>query len=210
MATNNPRRSPANTLKVGAAILAVWAAYEGFSAVPYIPTQGDVPTIGLGSTIYPDGTRVKMTDPPITRKRAEEIAAELLDKKYGVCVRNSLGSTPVTEVEFAQAVDFAGNFGCGNWEKSSMLTKTRAGDYVGACKSYLLYKYAAGYDCSTPGNKRCSGLWTRQLERYGKCMAEQSPVPLLAAPVVIVTPPQPAPPSPVAVPAQNRWWSWWK
>lgn len=189
-------------MKVGVLIMTVWAAYEGFSATPYIPTKGDVPTIGEGSTVYPDGTRVKMTDPPINRARAREISTALMEKNYAECVRSTLGDTLVNEVEFAQAVDFAGNFGCGNWGQSSMLTNTRAGNYAQACQSYLRYKYAAGYDCSTPGNKRCSGLWTRQLERYGKCMASQTPVleMLTAAPVV-------APAPLVAVPPK-RWWQW--
>lgn len=48
-----------------------------------------------------------------------------------------------------------------------------AGDYAGACRALLRYKYAAGYDCSTPGNKRCYGVWTRQLARHAKCMEVQ-------------------------------------
>ena len=211
MTPTNKSRAPANTMKVGAAIVAAWIAYEGFSSTPIIPTKGDVPTIGHGSTFYEDGTRVKMSDPPITRKRAEELATELLDQEFGKCVRASLGGTLVNPTEFVQAVDFAGNFGCANWGQSSMLKKTRAGDYAGECQSYLLYKYAAGYDCSTPGNKRCSGLWTRQLERHAKCMASQTPVlEMLAAapaPVAVVVEARPAPPPPVAIPPK-RWWSW--
>ena len=29
------------------------------------------------------------------------------------------------------------------------------------------------FDCSTPGNKVCRGVWTRQLERHQKCMGMQ-------------------------------------
>ena len=38
----------------------------------------------------------------------------------------------------------------------------------------LAYRFSGGYDCSTPGNKRCAGVWTRQLERYETCMELQS------------------------------------
>jgi hypothetical protein len=48
-----------------------------------------------------------------------------------------------------------------------------AGDYAGACKALLFYKFSAGYDCSTPGNKRCYGVWTRQIDRHSKCMGVQ-------------------------------------
>ena len=85
------QRWPANTMKVGGAILAGWILKEGFSSPPYIPTQGDVPTIGHGSTQYEDGRKVKLTDPPITRKRAEELALHELDKTYGRCVKKRLG-----------------------------------------------------------------------------------------------------------------------
>ena len=40
-------------------------AFEGFRAEPYLDAVG-VPTIGYGSTYYPDGQRVRLTDPPIS------------------------------------------------------------------------------------------------------------------------------------------------
>jgi GH24 family phage-related lysozyme (muramidase) len=160
-------------MQVTAAIVAGWIAYEGFTAQPVIPTKGDVPTIGNGSTQYEDGRRVTMQDRPITRQRARELATNLLDKKYASCVRNSLGDTLIDPVEFEQAVDFAGQFGCYRWEQSSMRRETQAGNYARACDAYLLYRFAAGYDCSTPGNQRCGGVWTRQLQRHAKCMEVQ-------------------------------------
>ncbi|CAN7467392.1 lysozyme [Variovorax sp. LjRoot175] len=166
-------RVPVMTLKVTAAIVAGWIAYEGFSAGPIIPTKGDVPTIGHGSTHYESGARVTMADPPITRQRAHELAVNLLEQTYAKCVRDSLGDTPIHPVEFAQAVDFAGQFGCYRWKQSSMASETKAGNYAQACDAYLLYRFAAGFDCSTPGNKRCGGVWTRQLERHQKCEAVQ-------------------------------------
>jgi hypothetical protein len=50
-----------------------------------------------------------------------------------------------------------------------MRTQYVAGNYALACQAYLRYKFAAGYDCSTPGNKRCMGVWTRQLQRHAAC-----------------------------------------
>ena len=76
---------------------------------PYVPTQGDVPTIGHGSTRYEDGRRVTLADPPITRKRAVELALGELDRTYAQCVRDSLGATLVNQTEFDQAADFAGS-----------------------------------------------------------------------------------------------------
>ncbi len=166
-------RKPASAAKIGAALVAAWLAFEGFTSAPVIPTKGDVPTIGNGSTHYEDGTRVTMADKPITRQRAKELATNLLEREYGTCVRDALGETPVNETEFSVAVDFAGQYGCATWAKSSMLRDTKAGKYEAACTDYLRYKFAAGYDCSTPGNTRCMGVWTRQLERYEACMGVQ-------------------------------------
>lgn len=41
------------------------AAFEGFRSTPYLDSAG-VATIGYGSTHYPNGTAVKMSDPPIS------------------------------------------------------------------------------------------------------------------------------------------------
>ncbi|WP_057092904.1 glycoside hydrolase family protein [Comamonas thiooxydans] len=163
---------------------------------PYVPTQGDVPTIGHGSTHYEDGRRVTLRDPPITRQRAAELALGELDRTYAKCVRDSLGQTLVNQTEFDKAADFAGQYGCGAWRGSSMLTKTKARDYAGACRAYLNYKFMTSarregpgwvayqwdeagkptrwrFDCSTPGNKVCGGVWTRQQGRYNACMEAQ-------------------------------------
>ena len=44
---------------------------EGLKLKPYLCSAG-VPTIGIGSTIYPDGTRVTMLDKEITEEQANE------------------------------------------------------------------------------------------------------------------------------------------
>ena len=54
-----------------------------------------------------------------------------------------------------------------------MRRETQAGNYAQACDAYLLYRFAAGYDCSTlvngQPNKRCWGVWDRQLKRHAAC-----------------------------------------
>lgn len=51
--------------------------YEGFRSKPYKCPAG-IPTIGYGSTYYEDGTKVKLTDPPITEDRATKLLVALL------------------------------------------------------------------------------------------------------------------------------------
>lgn len=167
------KRKPAAAMALTTAIVGAWIAAEGFSSGPIIPTKGDVPTIGHGATHYEDGTRVQMDDPPISRQRAYELASNILDQTYAACVRKSLGETLVLPEEFGIAVDFAGQYGCAKWNSSSMRRKTQQGDYKGACHSYTLYKFSAGYDCSTPGNKQCGGVWARSLKREADCLKAQ-------------------------------------
>lgn len=163
------KRIPASLLGLTLAMVTAWQAHEGFTAGPVIPTKGDVPTIGHGATHYEDGTRVTMADPTITRVRAHALAENLLRDTYVACVQRSLGDTLMHPVEFEQAVDFAGQYGCTRWWNSSMRAGYVASSYGPACDAYLRYRFAAGYDCSTPDNRRCMGVWTRQLKRHAAC-----------------------------------------
>ena len=145
---------------------------EGFTPKPIIPTKNDVPTIAFGTTIYPNGVRVKMTDPAITREQGMYFLRHYMNedaKRFNKTILN----VPIYQHEYDAFIDYSYQFGIGNWRKSSMLKNLKAGKYKQACDSLLKYKYSGGYDCSTPGNKRCSGVWTRQLERHSKCMGAQ-------------------------------------
>jgi lysozyme len=159
-------------LALSAAGFASWVASEGFTAKPVIPTRGDVPTIGHGSTRYEDGRPVTMADPPIARARAAELARNLHSEEEAR-FKDSLPGVLLTQGEYDVYVDFTGQFGIGNWRASSMRRQLLQGNYRQACDALLLYRRAAGFDCSTPGNTRCPGVWTRQLQRHTKCIAEQ-------------------------------------
>lgn len=167
-----PVRALVAVLAMSAAGFATWVGSEGFTAQPVIPTKGDVPTIGHGSTRWEDGTPVKMTDAPITRKRAAELARHLHEQDEAK-FRATLPGVKLTQGEYDVYVDFVGQYGVGNWSSSSMRKHLLKGEYRAACASLLRYRYAAGFDCSTPGNRRCPGVWTRQQERHAKCLAEQ-------------------------------------
>ena len=46
--------------------------FEGLRLKPYLCPAG-IPTISIGCTYYPDGTKVKLTDPEISEAKATEI-----------------------------------------------------------------------------------------------------------------------------------------
>lgn len=165
------QRIAVTLLSLSAAGFATWQASEGYTPVAVIPTKGDVPTIGHGSTRYEDGSPVRMGD-TITPYRAGILARNLnsqAEKQFA----DSLPGVALHQAEFDLYMDFVGQYGIGTWRKGSPRKSLLAGNYVQACHDLLKYRYAAGFDCSTPGNKRCWGVWTRQLERHAKCMEAQ-------------------------------------
>lgn len=165
------QRIAVTVLSLSAAGFATWQASEGYTPVAVIPTKGDVPTIGHGSTRYEDGSPVRMGD-TITPARAEVLARNLnsqAEKQFAA----SLPGVKLYQDEFDVYMDFVGQYGIGTWLKGSPRRDLLAGNYAQACNDLLKYRYAAGFDCSAPGNKRCAGVWTRQLERHAKCMSAQ-------------------------------------
>lgn len=170
-------RQSVAVLVLSAAGFATWLGSEGFAGSPMIPTQGDVPTIGYGSTRYENGTPVTLADPPITHQRAAQLARNLHSEEERR-FRASLPGVELYQEEYDLYLDFTGQYGIGNWRKpKSPRTWLLRGDYAGACHALLTWRYAAGYDCSTTingqPNRRCWGVWTRQQERHAQCLAAQ-------------------------------------
>lgn len=154
------------SLGLSAAAFVGLAMKEGYTDTAIIPTKGDVPTLGFGST-----TDVKMGD-RTTPVRALQRALSEIDTVYSAAVKRC-APVPMHQAEFDVYVDMAYNIGTGAFCGSTMARKLREGDYIGACNQILAWKRAAGYDCSTPGNKRCWGLWERRLELHAQCMGAQ-------------------------------------
>lgn len=174
-------------LTLSAAGFATWTASEGDGPTskradgtvvhhPYIPTAGDVPTIGHGSTRYEDGTPVRMSDAPITRQRAQQLARNLHSEEEAR-FKASLPGVYLHQGEYDLYQDWVGQFGIGNWRKpQSPRTWLLQGDYVGACNALLTWRFQAGRDCRLSENwgpQGCKGVWTRQQQRHAKCMAMQ-------------------------------------
>lgn len=160
-------------MTMSAAGYATWEAGEGFTSSPTIPTVNDVPTVGFGSTRYEDGTRVTMSDPPISRERGRELARNLM-RQEEAAFASTLPGVSLYQKEYDIYFDFTGQYGMTRWRGSSMRRNLLKGEYRAACDSLLAYKYSGGYDCTTlidgVPNKRCWGVWTRQLDRHAACI----------------------------------------
>ncbi len=174
-------------LTLSAAGFVTWTASEGDGPTsaradgvvvhyPYIPTAGDVPTIGHGSTRYEDGTPVRLTDAPITRERAQQLARNLHSEEESK-FKQSLPGVRLYQGEYDLYIDWVGQFGMTNWQKpKSPRTWLLRGEYVRACNALLDWRFQAGRDCKLPENwgpKGCKGVWTRQQKRHADCMAMQ-------------------------------------
>lgn len=164
-----------NKTKISVVLLAASAAFftlikndEGFTAKPVIPVAGDRPTQGHGSTFKPDGSPVKMSDPPITRATADKWLRNDVSKRE-IAFKNTLKGVKLSQAEYDLYLDFSYQYGTSAFANSSMLRYLKVGKYRAACDSLLKYKYVAKRDCSIRKNN-CYGVWTRQLERHKKCV----------------------------------------
>jgi GH24 family phage-related lysozyme (muramidase) len=157
-------------ITVSAALFVSLLASEGYTDKAVIPVQGDRPTNGFGSTFNADGTPIKMGDRTTPVAAAQRSLLHIQKDETGIkqCV-----FAPLSQAEYDLMVDFSYQYGVAKLCNSSMVRLANAGDYSGSCRGYLQYKRVAGFDCSTPGNKRCPGVWTRSVERYQKCMEAQ-------------------------------------
>ncbi len=161
------RRSSIAALSVSAVAFVALVAHEGWTDRAVIPVKGDVPTVGPGLTKRPDGTPVQMGD---TIKPVEGIRRSLTHIQKSETALKRCVTAPVSQAEYDLLVDFAYQYGEAATCKSSMVKYINKGDYSTSCAAYLQYRYVAGYDCSTPGNRRCPGVWTRTKERHTKCI----------------------------------------
>lgn len=157
---------------ISVAGVAFTAGYEGYTSKPVIPVKGDVPTIGYGTTVYPNGVKVKMNDPAITKKQAEYFLKAHMDKD-AISFNRSLLGVKLSQKEYDVYMDFAYNFGIANWKSSSMLRNLKQGKHVEACNALLKWKYVAKRDCSIRKNG-CYGVWVRQVERNKICLGENT------------------------------------
>lgn len=171
MDKSNKVRSAVAALSLSAAAFIALVTHEGYTDKAVIPTKGDVPTVGFGSTRHEDGSRVQMGDTTTPVSALQKVHAHV--SKEEAIFRASLPGVQLTQGEYDLYMDWVYQYGTGAWSKSSMRRLLLQGQHRKACDALLRYRFVAGYDCSTPGNRRCMGVWTRQQKRHRKCLEAQ-------------------------------------
>ena len=114
---------------------------EGLRLRPYLDSKG-VPTIGIGSTFYENGTKVKMTDKKISVARAYELAGKVLEdftKSIEKVIKVELKQNQVDAL-----ISFTYNIGVGAFKRSTCLRKLNNKDYKGAADAMLLFNKVDG------------------------------------------------------------------
>ena len=97
--------------------------FEGVKLKPYLCPAG-IPTISFGCTYYEDGTKVRMTDAPISEARATDIFLNVI-KHYERSV-DSFCRDDINQNQFDALVSFCYNLGAGALKKSTLLKKVNA------------------------------------------------------------------------------------
>jgi GH24 family phage-related lysozyme (muramidase) len=165
-------RIPVAALVLSAAGFGAITLNESYTGTAVVPTQNDRPTVGFGSTFRADGSPVRMGDTITPTGAVQRSLAHIARDEAGLktCV-----DAPLTQGEYDVLVDFSYQYGAAMTCRSSMVRMMNAGRYAEACQAYTLYKFSGGYDCSTringQPNKRCWGVWQRNLERRDRCLA---------------------------------------
>lgn len=163
------KRSAIAGIVLSASALVGLALHEGYSDTAIIPVAHDRPTVGFGSTFREDGSAVQPGDKITPPKALARTLAHIQKDESGIkrCV-----TAPLSQTEYDLMADFAYQYGVKTLCSSEIVRQANVGNYEASCRGYLLYKRAGGYDCSTPGNRRCPGVWARSKARYEKCIGE--------------------------------------
>lgn len=165
MNPTNARRAIAGIVLSAAALVGIFTR-EGYTEGTIIPTKGDVPTNGFGSTVKEDGSPVRIgerTNPVAAAQRA----LTHIQRDEGA-IRKCV-TAPLHQAEYDLYVDLAYNIGAQAFCGSTIVRRLNAEDYAGACEAILMWRFAAGFDCATPGNRRCAGLWADRQRSHKKC-----------------------------------------
>lgn len=128
--------------------------YEGFRSKPY-KCEAGVATIGYGATYYPNGQKVKLTDPAIDEKHAS-IFLEAMLNPYEKAV-DSYCRDDINQNQFDALVSFAYNLGNSALKSSTLLKKVNANPNDKTIRDEFLKWVNAG-------GKRLPGLVNRRTE----------------------------------------------
>lgn len=115
--------------------------FEGCKLAPYLDVVG-IPTIGIGTTHYPDGTPVTMKDPAISKAEAYAFLKSHLQQDCNSVEQKV--KVALNDNQFAALVSFVYNLGAGAFGSSTLLKRLNAGEIQKAADEILKWDHAKG------------------------------------------------------------------
>lgn len=130
---------------------------EGLILHPYLDSVG-IPTIGIGNTYYEDGTKVKMTDPSISKDRAINLFRIVL-RNYETAVW-SVTRDDINQNQFNALVSICYNIGVAAFKGSTLLKRvnTNPNDLL-IRDAFLMWKNAGGKPVLLARRRREANLY---------------------------------------------------
>ena len=130
-------------MQISARGLKLIADFEGLrlNAYPDPGTGGEPWTIGYGTTVYPNGRKVKKGD-VITQEQALEYLKDDTKKFATAVIR--LARAPLNQNQFDALVSFTYNLGDGALARSTLLRKVNEREYDSASDEFTKWIYAGG------------------------------------------------------------------
>ena len=126
--------------------------FEGFCPKPYKCPAG-IPTIGYGATFYLDGTKVKMTDKPISEADATVLLAKMVVQFEDQV--NSFLTADVNQNQYDALISLAYNIGWNALRKSTLIKLINANPNAKGIETAWM-KWVHG------GGRKLPGLVTRR------------------------------------------------
>ena len=135
--------SEAAILKALETAAALCRPFEGLRLKPYICPAG-YPTIGYGTVYKPDGSKVTMEHPPISKETAEAWLLHELRNNY---MRGVLAASPhlvAYPLVLGAMTDFAYNLGVARYRASTLRRRINECDWIGARQELMRWTRGGG------------------------------------------------------------------
>jgi lysozyme len=113
---------------------------EGLRLRAYL-CPANVWTIGIGTTVYPDGRKVRSGDKCTEQQADRYLAHDLQEFERAVA---AMVTVPVTSNQFSALVSLAYNVGISALRGSTLLRLLNAGDYAGAANQFPRWNRGGG------------------------------------------------------------------
>lgn len=137
-------------------------------AAPYL-CPSSVWTCGIGTTVWPNGQKVKPTDSPISSDYAEECLSFDLEKRYSPAVRRAV-KVEMHPWMWAACYSLAYNIGTAAFAKSTLVRRINARDWAACPAAFKMWRNGGGRVLTGLLNRRIdeSALFMRGVAKLGE------------------------------------------